>query len=70
VLPGPEGDQGLRLRRGDPNQAGTVEVVLNRSRRSGLPLEGCDGVVVWPEALAGDRDLGALQPQSAVVYVY
>jgi len=67
VLAGPEGDQGLRLRRWLPGGEAAVEAVLNRSRRAGLPLEGCDGVVVWPEALAGELLPPVLVPQSAVL---
>ena len=66
-LPGAAGDQGLRLRRGDPADAGVV-VLINRSRTAPLPLTHEAGArVLWPPDQAGDRAPAQLEPQRAVV---
>ena len=66
-LPGAAGDQGLRLRRGDPADAGVV-VLINRSRTAPLPLKHDAGArVLWPPNQAGDRAPAQLEPQRAVV---
>jgi neopullulanase len=65
VLRGPDGDQGLRLRRGQGGAA--VQVLLNRSRVSALPLEGGTGSVLWPPALEGARLPALLPPQEGLV---
>ncbi|MFM7863259.1 MAG: hypothetical protein ACKPHU_03525, partial [Planctomycetaceae bacterium] len=44
-----------------------VELVVNRSRTSPLPLACSTGAVLWPPALAGGALPAALQPQTAMV---
>jgi neopullulanase len=64
-LPGPGGDQGLRLRRGSG-----VELWLNRSRRQPLPLQALSaGQVLWPPQQVGLGPPSLLEPQSALVVV-
>lgn len=65
VLQGAEGDQGLRLRRGEGGT--TVQVLLNRSRVSSLPLEGETGTVLWPPARKGTQPPSLLPPQEGLV---
>jgi cyclomaltodextrinase len=65
VLQGPDGDQGLRLLRGEGSAA--VQVLLNRSRISGLPLKGGGGPVLWPSAWAGEPSPARLPPQQGLV---
>ena len=67
VLAGPEGDQGLRLRRWDLADGAVVDVVLNRSRRLALPLEPSGGLVLWPPDRVGEGAPGRLEAKSAVV---
>jgi cyclomaltodextrinase len=67
VLAGPEGDQGLRLRRWQPGGVAALEVVLNRSRRLALPLEPSSEVVLWPPAWAGEGVPSRLEAKRALV---
>jgi len=67
LLPGPDGDQGLRLRRRDAGGAPAVELVVNRSRTLPLSLACSTGAVLWPPELAGGALPAALQPQTALV---
>jgi len=71
VLRGEEGDQGLRLRRGQPNTEGEdlVEVVINRSRRCSLAVSvPTAGKVLWPPQWMGAALPIRLEPQTAVVW--
>jgi neopullulanase len=67
LLPGPDGEQGLRLRRGAAGAPEAVELVVNRSRTSPLSLACSTGVVLWPPALAGGALPSVLEPQTALV---
>jgi neopullulanase len=67
LLPGSEGDQGLRLLRRDSACGAVVELVVNRSRTSPLPLACSTGAVLWPPALAGGALPAVLEPQTALV---
>ena len=67
LLPGAEGDQGLRLVRRDLACGAAVELVVNRSRTSPLPLACSAGAVLWPPALAGGALPSVLEPQTALV---
>ncbi len=67
LLPGVEGEQGLRLLRRDPASSAAVELVVNRSRTSPLPLTCSTGAVLWPPALAGGALPSVLEPQTALV---
>ena len=67
LLPGGEGNQGLRLVRRDLACGAAVELVVNRSRTSPLPLACSTGAVLWPPELAGGALPAALQPQTAMV---
>jgi len=67
VLPGPQGDQGLRLRRWPQGGEAALEVVLNRSRHLALPLEHANRRVLWPPDQAGLRAPRSLAVQSALV---
>jgi len=67
LLPGAEGDQGLRLVRRDLACGAAVELVVNRSQTSPLPLVCSAGAVLWPPALAGGALPSVLEPQTALV---
>jgi cyclomaltodextrinase len=67
VLPGPQGDQGLRLRRWPQGGEAALEVVLNRSRHLALPLEHANRRVLWPPDQAGLCAPRSLAVQSALV---
>ena len=67
LLPGGEGDQGLRLVRRDSACGAQVELLVNRSRTSSLPLACSTGAVLWPPALAGGALPAVLEPQTALV---
>ena len=67
LLPGAEGEQGLRLLRRDPASSAAVELVVNRSRTSPLPLACSTGAVLWPPESAGGIPPAVLEPQGALV---
>jgi hypothetical protein len=67
VLPGPQGDQGLQLRRRPQGGGAALEVVLNRSRHLALPLEHANRRVLWPPDQAGLLVPRSLAVQSALV---
>ena len=69
LLPGPDGEQGLRLRRGAAGAPAAVELVVNRSRMSSLQLAPSTGVVLWPPELAGSALPAVLEPQTVLVLV-
>ncbi|MEB3306780.1 MAG: glycoside hydrolase family 13 protein [Cyanobacteriota bacterium] len=65
VLQGPEGDQGLKLLRGEG--ANAVQVLLNRSRLNDLPLSVERNPILWPPARRGEPAPPQLQPQEVLV---
>ena len=69
VLQGPDGDQGLRLVRGEPGGE-QVEVLLNRSRRVGVEVAGLEGrCLLWACPAERDGQSSDLLHQGALVAV-
>ncbi|MFY8150330.1 MAG: glycoside hydrolase family 13 protein [Prochlorococcaceae cyanobacterium] len=68
VLQGPSGAQGLALERGEAGEE-PLRVVVNPSRREGLPLESAAAEleVLWPPQRAGSSPPAVLEPQEALV---